>query len=145
MSLNEPRITRPPATGVSPVVVVLLALGPPLGAHAVAMSTAAAAMPSSVRCVRCCVMPLGGSFPNARSFGSLGKARRYGRTPPAIPPYGRGRSDDQRVDFRADLLRLPATRVETAARGRVDRRRDIARQDDPLALRFDSRIRDRHR
>jgi hypothetical protein len=61
-------MTRPPATGVSWVaaLLLLLALGPPLGAHAVAMRTAAAAMPSKVRCVRFCVMPLDSSFPNAR-------------------------------------------------------------------------------
>ena len=44
----------------------------------------------------------------------------------------------------AELLAQPAAGVEPAARRRVDRRRDVALEDDPAAARLDDRIRDRH-
>jgi len=38
------------------------------------------------------------------------------------------------LDLGADLLRLPATRPEVAAGGRVHRARNVAREDDALTL-----------
>src|SRR5436190_1465816 len=51
---------------------------------------------------------------------------------------------ERRLDLHADLRHVAATRVEAAARRRVDRARDVALEDDPLALVAQVRIRDRH-
>src|SRR5260221_275814 len=59
-------------------------------------------------------------------------------------PVTRRVLDELRVDLGADLLRLPAPRVEAAAGRRVHRGRHVAGKNDPLALALDGRIGDRH-
>jgi len=58
-------------------------------------------------------------------------------------PVTRGGLDELRVHLGTDLLRLPATGVEAAARGRVHRRGHVAGEDDALALLLDLRVGDR--
>src|SRR5437764_327138 len=58
-------------------------------------------------------------------------------------PVTRSVLDELGIDLGADLLRLPAPRVETAAGRRVHRRRYVPGEDDPLALHLDVRVGDR--
>ena len=51
--------------------------------------------------------------------------------------------DERGLDLLADIRHVPAPRMEAAARGRVDRARHVALEDDPLALMGEVRIRDR--
>src|SRR6476620_798734 len=52
---------------------------------------------------------------------------------------------ERRLDLLADVRRVPAARMEAASRGRVDRARDVAHEDDALPLLAQVRVGDRHR
>src|SRR5919197_3723780 len=165
MSLNEPTITRPPATGFSSGEAPPPVVGP--GPHAVASKVPAAMTASAVR--HCLIGPPKSS-PSAseRSLGaashrrltrhtsSLGqefspkkpiaglREQALGAWEVAGGPVPRLVLDELGVDLGADLLRLPAPRVEATAARWVDRRRHVAGEDDPLALCLDCRVGNRH-
>src|SRR5438067_12918676 len=60
-------------------------------------------------------------------------------------PVPRRVLDEFGIDLGADLLRLPAARMEPAARRRIHWARHVAGEDDPAAFDFDLWVRDRHR